>query len=100
MDKVFLADAGLKKKPDSGVNGDLEWSVDGRPLIYAAFNDHGKVLGKLLDAGFDLRQLDELIKVEVQRTLDEPHFMRKDEPPAVSSQATLLGQARSVLVIF
>ena len=38
-----------------------EISQDSRLLIFAAFNDQGKVVERLLDAGFELRQLDCLV---------------------------------------
>ena len=44
-----------------------ELSVDARMLIYAAFKDQAKVVSLLLDSGFDEKELDVLIALELQR---------------------------------
>jgi hypothetical protein len=75
---VALSNQGLKKY---SVGSAAEWSEDARPLIYAAFHDHGKVLDTLIQTGFELGQLDALISLELQRTLDEPFLIRRNEPP-------------------
>ena len=78
-----------------------DMSQDSRLLVFAAFNDQGTVVEKLLDAGFDICQLDNLIKLEVQRAMDEPQLLKDDRPPEwwVSNQGQHLSQAdREALV--
>jgi hypothetical protein len=58
-----------------------EISQDSRLLIFAAFNDQGKVVERLLDAGFELQQLDCLVALEIQRDLERPQMMKADRPP-------------------
>lgn len=58
-----------------------EISQDSRLLIFAAFNDQGKVVERLLDAGFELQQLDCLVALEIQRDLDRPQLLKADAPP-------------------
>ena len=59
-----------------------EVSLDSRLLIFAAFNDQGKVVERLLDTGFALHNLDALVALEIQRELDRPKLVKEDEPPA------------------
>lgn len=61
--------------------------VDGRPLVFAAFHDQGKVVDRLLDASFDLTQLDQLAMAEIQCALDEPRLLKGNVPPDWWSQA-------------
>ena len=68
---------GIAVKPKIGE----ELTADARLLIYAAFNDQAKVVGMLLDAGFDVSQLDGLIALELQRALDEKQIVSENEPP-------------------
>eukprot|EP01047_Picozoa_sp_COSAG01_P036409 COSAG01_NODE_2844_length_6989_cov_41.950943_2_plen_1363_part_00 len=58
-----------------------EASRDGRFLVYAAFHDQGRTLGRLLDAGFDIAQLDHLILCEIKRAIDLPDLIKRSEPP-------------------
>ena len=53
-----------------------------RLLIFAAFNDQGKVVDRLLDTGFALHNLDAMVALEIQRELDRPKLIKEDEPPA------------------
>jgi hypothetical protein len=62
-------------------NVKTEISQDSRLLIFAAFNDQGKVVERLLDAGFELQQLDCLVALEIQRDLDRPQLLKADAPP-------------------
>ena len=50
--------------------------VDGRPLVFAALHDQGKVVDRLPDASFDLTQLDQLAMAEIQCALDEPRLLK------------------------
>lgn len=59
-----------------------EITLDSRLLIFAAFNDQGKVVDRLLDTGFALHNLDSLVALEIQRELDRPKLIKEDEPPA------------------
>ena len=63
-------------------NAKQEISFDSRLLVFAAFNDQGKVVERLLDTGFKIHNLDVLIALEIQRELDRPKLVKEDEPPA------------------
>jgi hypothetical protein len=52
---------------------------DGRLLLYAAYHDMGSVVDKMLEAGFDPHQLDQLIILEIGRSLIPTEI--SDKPP-------------------
>ena len=60
-----------------------EFTLDGRLLVYSAFHDNGKTANRLLDAGFNIQQLDFLISLEIQREMDMPSLVRNGVPPQV-----------------
>lgn len=62
--------------------GETDITRDSRLLIFAAFHDRGRVAERLLETGFDVSQLDQLIVVELQRMLDEPQLIQSNSPPA------------------
>eukprot|EP01043_Picozoa_sp_COSAG02_P028229 COSAG02_NODE_1702_length_11245_cov_6.015432_8_plen_1458_part_00 len=61
--------------------GETDITRDSRLLIFAAFHDRGRVAERLLETGFDVSQLDQLIVVELQRMLDEPKLIQSNSPP-------------------
>lgn len=46
---------------------DHELTFDARPLIYAAFHDNAEVVWELIDSGFEIAQLDNLILLELHQ---------------------------------
>ena len=69
------------RRPLAFERKDIEITKDGRALVFAAFNDQGKVVERMLDAGFDIAQLDHLIALELQCTLNEHRLVKQNTPP-------------------
>ena len=65
MVETVLAKEGLMMRDDAG----SEMAFDGRQLIYAAYRDSAKIVGQMLDAGFNIRQLDHLIALEIKQEM-------------------------------
>ncbi len=62
--------------------GQTDITRDSRLIIFAAFHDRARVAERLLETGFDISQLDQLIVVELQRMLDEPKLIQSNSPPS------------------
>jgi hypothetical protein len=63
--KKVLTASGIKMEDDPA----QELTVDGRQLIYAAFYDDSKIVREMLQAGFEVSQLDHLIALEIRQEM-------------------------------
>lgn len=80
MIKQILRDEGLTMK-----SGGDELSADARPLLFAVFYDQADIASELLDCGFDMQAIDQLILLELNQNaqmtkLDRLETKKEDIP--------------------